>query len=949
VDVLLVALGLAFAFLAGSFVARNSDVWLHLATGRLIASGNYSFGTDPFCYTTADRYWANHAWFFDLAMYFTLNSLGGGGLVVLKALAVCGIAGVMFLTVRNSQVWLTASCVLLAMLALSPRLLLQPTVVSFLCLGLSLYCLQVGGRRLRAVPVIIALWVNIDSWFILGPALVLLFWIGRRISPERATLPPWPIWLFPASLGACLLSPHHVFAFTLPLELSPSVWTSEFASDPRFAGVFASPWHWAPLGAAGGHSLAAWAFFALLLLSAVSFVVNVKALRSWRGVVWVPFALLAMWQLRLIPFFAVIAGPITALNLGEVVPENAYRRVGRGVVLLTSIVLVVLGWFGMTNGFRNRDRGAAWAVHTDPTLEHTASQLAVWRKENSVPADVHVFATFPDVGHYLSWFAPGERSFLDSRLQLFAPLARDFADISRSVGMLPGKVEHTQELLDKHHIAAVVLHDTDFGRMTRGLREASLWELLHVYGAAVLLVPKDSPYAANKFVPERAAFGTASELRIAKSGPRTMTEPRPFWELQRGRGRKGSWEADAAMVFLRLFEESKASSPALPLLAIRAARVGTETDPNDPVAWLALGGAYLLLGENAWHKETGGALTPLEHIRFVQIVTALTQAVLLDPDSLLSLRARESLAEIYRRSGAIDLAYRHASAALRIIQRAGPQSGETAEAFTKRIASVTAGVTELESQMLDAENRFLVRTLSLSGDPLARARIAQRFELKQRAIDILLKSHADLYGIEGLRLLADLLLQTGQAAECRILLDRIAQKNPDALGEYSMPGKPLPDGTRWEYRFHALDWLDLCQCAAAGRYDAADAAIDRLLMQMQKEQKLGTPQLNVALTKQLLFEPGLWAPPTTPLAPLASLHHGAFLMNLLQQLRFLSAIQADLMTIAGLLELERGEPGEADRRFEAALARYAEVKAIAPSLPGEALAARYHEAIRKHR
>ena len=73
-----------------------------------------------------------------------------------------------------------------------------------------------------------------------------------------------PFWLLPACLLACLVSPHHVHAITLPAELSPAVWSSEFRQDGRFAGLFASPWQLAPLGPAGGYNLAAWAFFVLL-------------------------------------------------------------------------------------------------------------------------------------------------------------------------------------------------------------------------------------------------------------------------------------------------------------------------------------------------------------------------------------------------------------------------------------------------------------------------------------------------------------------------------------------------------------------------------------------------------------------------------------------------------------------------------------------------------------
>jgi hypothetical protein len=52
---------LAFAFLAGSVAARNSDLSLHLAAGRLVARGEHVVGVDPFAWTTEGTYWVNHA------------------------------------------------------------------------------------------------------------------------------------------------------------------------------------------------------------------------------------------------------------------------------------------------------------------------------------------------------------------------------------------------------------------------------------------------------------------------------------------------------------------------------------------------------------------------------------------------------------------------------------------------------------------------------------------------------------------------------------------------------------------------------------------------------------------------------------------------------------------------------------------------------------------------
>src|SRR5437868_4775521 len=64
-DRVLVVMTVVFAFLCTSFTARNSDFWMHLATGRLVAQGEYTIGVDPFAYTTTGQYWANHAWLYD--------------------------------------------------------------------------------------------------------------------------------------------------------------------------------------------------------------------------------------------------------------------------------------------------------------------------------------------------------------------------------------------------------------------------------------------------------------------------------------------------------------------------------------------------------------------------------------------------------------------------------------------------------------------------------------------------------------------------------------------------------------------------------------------------------------------------------------------------------------------------------------------------------------------
>src|SRR5438132_8345352 len=59
----------ALAFLLASTPARNSDLWLHLASGRLLAQGHFPGRTDPFASSTTGTFWVNHAWLSDALLY----------------------------------------------------------------------------------------------------------------------------------------------------------------------------------------------------------------------------------------------------------------------------------------------------------------------------------------------------------------------------------------------------------------------------------------------------------------------------------------------------------------------------------------------------------------------------------------------------------------------------------------------------------------------------------------------------------------------------------------------------------------------------------------------------------------------------------------------------------------------------------------------------------------
>ncbi len=383
--------------------------------------------------------------------------------------------------------------------------------------------------------------------------------------------------------------------------------------------------------------------------------------------------------------------------------------------------------------------------------------------------------------------------------------------------------------------------------------------------------------------------------------------------------------------------------PALPLLAVRAARRAISIQPEESKAWLVLGQAYWALGRSTTEFSEDARLPLLTRVRYIQTVTALEQAVAFDPDLA---TAHETLALLFAERGYLDLALRHRTEQLRLERRAGRLPGEDKEAFASRIEHLAGAVEEMRREVEDGENRFAVATSSLAGEPLKRAYIALQNGLTGKAIDdVLLRSHSDLYGVEGIRLLLELLLTTGRARDARVLLDRRElQENSANLGEFV-----LPAGHRWGYRFRAFDWFDLCQSAAAGATDRAVAALDRLRRPMGVGLDADLVRLKRRLPALYAGEVGMGAVPSA-FGPrlVARLIREQDRIRLFQD-ELLLVEQGDLDVVEGMLLLEAGLPGPAGESFRRSLPLYSRAEETALGLPGQVLARRYLERLRTAR
>ena len=503
-DFLLTVLVLALAFLVASFVARNSDAWLHLAAGKRLLAGEYSPGSDPFSYSAADRTWVNHSILYDAVTYL-LYSGTGSLLVILKALGVVAAFALLLALRRPGFSRGPWACVaLVAVVAVAPYTLLRPLVGSIFLFALTLFLLFRGPHRAGswrfpiAIGVTFWVWANVDEWFFIGPLALALVLVGELIQRGLAkpgdapdTGEPEPLGSLPdvttlaRALGvgivACMLNPHHINVWQLPMEL---VGAKDLVQDVRFRQLMLSP-----LDAlyreqkSVGYNLNGLAYAVLLVAGGVALGLAGGRLRFSLLLLWMGVAVLSLWTVLAIPFLALVAVPLVASELNKLSSRCVLKSwgdprsrllylgsgLGRVLVLIAVIVACVLAWPGWMHPQTPNEayaRRVAWAIEPDAAMVRGAEELQAWRmgEQPRLAAETRGLIASLEFANYCAWFAPSEKVYANGR---YAHHRREFPAYMRVRAALelvpvpPEQKPGTKELaetLEKVGAEYVVLH-----------------------------------------------------------------------------------------------------------------------------------------------------------------------------------------------------------------------------------------------------------------------------------------------------------------------------------------------------------------------------------------------------------------------------------------------------------------------------------------------------------
>jgi tetratricopeptide (TPR) repeat protein len=615
-DVVLVALVLLLAFELGLFPARNPDLLMNRAVGRLVAHGDYDFYSDPFTYTTEGVRWVNHSWLFGVlayGMHQVGNSLGNAewgdsALIVLKALLLAALAECMLRVARRPgrSLWVPALCTGLALLSVSTRVFLQPVCISYLFLGLTVYLLDQPRRRQAAatpgtpvpfwnarwlLPLICVLWVNLDAWFLLGPAVIALYLVGQLLegTPEAKSSLSNLAAVLGASVLACLLNPYHIHAFRLPDQLGFSPAGHELQTI--FSAFFITPLQNNYFDASIHRSLAGLIYYPLVFLGFLSFVLVPQAALTWRGTVWFGLLLLSAIHARAIPFFAIVAGPITSLNLLDPlvrayvdIPTDPDRRrrllSARVLTLLLGVAAFTAGsagWlhtpiWGIDSAPDSRRPG--WWTEFDNSMAKAARQVGTWRDEKRVAENAHWFNTSQDASSFVAWYAPGARVCIDSRLSLYSQqTARQYLQARQllypqaapqpATSEPPAAEPVWHEVFKDQPVGYLLVGEGDLSRRIPTLipslmKRSDEWTMCFLYGSASVFGWNGVPAGAAAYAPIHydsawLAFGPDADPAPSKR-PTTVTEPPQWWEIIWQPEPRRSADASDAGMHVRAFE-----------------------------------------------------------------------------------------------------------------------------------------------------------------------------------------------------------------------------------------------------------------------------------------------------------------------------------------------------------------------------------------------------------
>ncbi len=297
----------ALGIVAGISLAHplDSDLWIHLNTGRYIAENGRTPVPDPFTFGAAGEDWIPHEWLSEWLIYQLISNVGVWGAQAFFALVSMATWLVVDRALAGARVgpFARAFAITIAALAASQFVGIRPMQFGLLLLAITAAVAmrhrRSGSRLIWLLPPVFLAWANFHGSFPIGfgmLALLGLDWLWRRFnlpSPlygcRTRIVHLAPVALFGAALVAINPSGPALWAHPFWQLTTPA---REFNSDWNPPATFTATWWFFGIFLIGVVVVLIWGRFQIPSASAAAVIVLLALAYSARKTI--PFSVLAV-------------------------------------------------------------------------------------------------------------------------------------------------------------------------------------------------------------------------------------------------------------------------------------------------------------------------------------------------------------------------------------------------------------------------------------------------------------------------------------------------------------------------------------------------------------------------------------------------------------------------------------------------------------------------------
>jgi tetratricopeptide (TPR) repeat protein len=550
------AIALVYAFLAGLATVGDPDLGWHLATGRWVAQHHHVFSTDVFSYTVPGAP-AVYPPGGGLILY-GLYLLGGFSLLSWLGALAC-LATVALLLRRGSAVTAAIAIVAVPFIAYRtvPRSELFAVVLFAAYLSLLWENYQTGRAPLWWLPLLMVVWVNVHVSFFSGLGLLVGFagleilelpFAGSRRDELLQRLKRETPW-FLASAAATLINPWGWRLYPAILQFTKSV-------HARYINEWASVhWNWADALTSFSPRNTSDMFHVLCLITVLAMIAAVLQYRAGAAILLVGAAYEASRHVRMLALASCIVVVVAGSVLSSAMPWIRSRIANaRTRSMLATAAVAILAALAIV---RSADLITNYHYLAERNLSTFGAGLSGWFprrgaefiQDHQLPGEV--LNTYNEGGYILWALGPQRRDYIDGREVPFGPaLAQHGGELLST----PLDSTGWRQEADKYGINTIIfpltLDEISLGRLKSDCNSQE-WRPVYLDEVSIVLVRR---------TPQNADLIKRFEIDCA-------TAPVPRERLPQTAASFDQW-IDAARVLSALGRNSEALAAADKAMAI---------------------------------------------------------------------------------------------------------------------------------------------------------------------------------------------------------------------------------------------------------------------------------------------------------------------------------------------------------------------------------------------